>query len=40
MEIISALQSGALEISSNENYEIEISSPKGIYKIMGKHFAQ
>ena len=36
IEIISALQSGALEISSNENHEIEISSPKGIYKIMGK----
>ena len=36
IEIISALQSGALEISSNENNEIEISSPKGVYKIMGK----
>jgi len=36
IEIISALQSGALEISSNENHEIEISSPKGVYKIMGK----
>ena len=36
IEIISALQSGAIEISSNENNEIEISSPKGVYKIMGK----
>ena len=36
IEIISALQTGALEISSNENSEIEISSPKGTYKIMGK----
>ena len=36
MEIIAALPSGPIEITCNEDKEIEISSPKGIYKIMGK----
>ena len=36
MEIISALPSGAIEITATEDKEIEISSPKGTYKIMGK----
>ena len=35
-EIVSALPSGALEVSLGENREIEISSPKGLYKIIGK----
>ncbi len=39
-EIISALPSGALEISLGENREIEISSPKGLYKIIGKDAAE
>ena len=36
IEIISALPSGPLELSVTEDREIEISSPKGVYKIMGK----
>jgi len=36
LEIVSALPPGALEITSSEGHEIEISSPKGVYKIMGK----
>lgn len=36
IEIISALPSGAIEITVSDNKEIEISSPKGVYKIMGK----
>ena len=35
-EIVSALPAGPLEISLSENREVEISSPKGIYKIIGK----
>ena len=36
MEIVAALPSGPIEIASKEDKEVEISSPKGVYKIMGK----
>jgi len=36
LEIVSALSSGGIELSSTDEKEIEINSPKGIYKIMGK----
>jgi DNA polymerase-3 subunit beta len=36
MEIVAALPSGPIEIICKEDKEIEISSPKGVYKIMGK----
>jgi len=36
LEIVSALPSGAIEIATTEEKEVEINSPKGAYKIMGK----
>lgn len=36
LEIVSALPAGPLEISATEEKEVEISSPKGVYKIRGK----
>ena len=36
LEIVSALPVGPVEISTTEEKEIEISSPQGVYKIMGK----
>ena len=36
VEIVSALPSGALEVTTTKDQEIEISSTQGVYKIVGK----